>query len=185
MELSQKFGYAVVETMQNATAGSVKFGIVGGTINPNVPFLIQIFGGNKNLNTVSFEKTIEYSANPVATDNNGSRLVGTYKGSLGYDAPFVKNQQWYMAISDGVWYSSETGYTRPTGAYLDIKTAGSQAPVIYIEDPQNGTTGIMTIGADDASANAEGWYNVNGMKRNNAPAQKGVYIKNGKKVILK
>ena len=88
-----------------------------------------------------------------------------------------------MATSDGKWYSSATGYTRPTGAFLDIANAGS-APIIYIEDPENGATAIMSIGVDE-SANVQGWYTVNGMKLDKAPVEKGVYVKDGKKVVIK
>ena len=31
----------------------------------------------------------------------------------------------------------------------------------------------------------EGWYTVDGMKLDAAPTQKGVYINNGKKVVVK
>ena len=184
IELSSKFGYAVVEKMVDASAGSVKFAIDGGDIIANEPFLIQIFGAAKDMSTITFEsKPIVYSANPQVEDNNGSRLVGTYTGILGYDDTFVKNKQWYMATSDGKWYSSATGYTRPTGAFLDIANAGS-APIIYIEDPENGATAIMSIGVDE-SANVQGWYTVNGMKLDKAPVEKGVYVKDGKKVVIK
>jgi hypothetical protein len=33
--------------------------------------------------------------------------------------------------------------------------------------------------------NAEGWYTVNGIKLQSAPTEKGVYINNGKKVVVK
>ena len=32
---------------------------------------------------------------------------------------------------------------------------------------------------------AEGWYTINGMKLNAAPTEKGIYINNGKKVVVK
>jgi hypothetical protein len=42
----------------------------------------------------------------------------------------------------------------------------------------------MSIGVDE-SANVQGWYTVNGMKLDKAPVEKGVYVKDGKKVVIK
>jgi hypothetical protein len=187
--VSNKFGYASIEILDPANSGKgvAKFKLIGSDIEANQPFLIQIYA-DKKLNTITFEnKEIVYSANPQDVDDDSkTRLVGTYKGIIGYGEEFVKGKQWYMAISNGTWYSSEDGYTRPTGAFLDIDMDGvAGAPVIYIEDPETGTTGIMEMDVEKQALSTEGWYTVSGVKLQGAPTQKGVYIKDGKKVIIK
>ena len=173
----------------NSGKGVAKFKLIGGTIKANQPFLIQIYDEKDGLNLDNVEfagKTIKYSANPQDVDDDSeTKLVGTYKGIIGYNDEFVKGKQWYMAISNGTWYSSATGYTRPTGAYLDIELNGSEAPIIYIEDPETGTTGIMEMDVEKKALSTEGWYTVSGVKLQGAPTQKGVYIKDDKKVIIK
>ena len=71
-------------------------------------------------------------------------------------------------------------------AYL--KVAGSQAAggprlVIKFGDNGEGTTSIDGINADDNETGD--FYDLNGRKLQGKPAQKGIYIKNGKKVIVK
>ena len=189
MEVMGAFSqYISIELLDKANSGKgvAKFKLIGGEIEANQPFLIQIYE-DKNLDEVEFvNKEIEYAANPQDVDDDSeTKLVGTYKGIIGYNDEFVKGKQWYMAISNGTWYSSATGYTRPTGAYLDIELNGSEAPIIYIEDPETGTTGIMEMDVEKQALSTEGWYTVSGVKLQGAPTQKGVYIKDGKKVIIK
>ena len=55
-----------------------------------------------------------------------------------------------------------------------------------IEDIENGTTAIKTLNVDTMKAYAaEGWYTLDGIKLQNVPTEKGVYIQNGKKVVIK
>ena len=62
----------------------------------------------------------------------------------------------------------------------------SQAPTITFEDIDGTVTSIKTVsGVESRELNAEGWYTLGGMKLNGAPSQKGVYINNGKKVVIK
>ena len=55
---------------------------------------------------------------------------------------------------------------------------------IIIEEP-DGTTSIMDVRSFNEDMTAEGWYTIEGKKLNAAPTQKGVYIQNGQKVVIK
>jgi len=68
--------------------------------------------------------------------------------------------------------------------YSVARTTTNQAPLITVED-ENGTTAIMTVAADGRFVEAEGWYTLNGVKLQGAPTEKGIYIRNGKKVVVK
>ena len=55
-----------------------------------------------------------------------------------------------------------------------------------IEEFGGGTTVIKGINFENAQEiNTEGWYTINGIKLESAPTQKGIYIKDGKKVVIK
>ena len=63
----------------------------------------------------------------------------------------------------------------------------SEAEVIVIKlgsanGENDGTTGIRSI--DEGQFTNDTWYNLNG-QRIDAPTKKGLYIKNGKKVLVK
>jgi hypothetical protein len=51
---------------------------------------------------------------------------------------------------------------------------------------RNSLTGIEGVAADKAEADGDGnWYDLNGRKLNSKPTTKGVYINNGRKVVIK
>ena len=100
---------------------------------------------------------------------------------MGYQTPSNVDDEYYMATSNGGWYRH--GYTRPSGAYLKI-ASGSGAR-IFIEEPDGSTTAIETINADGMAVPAEGWYTINGVKLQGVPTEKGIYINNGKKIVVK
>jgi len=72
-------------------------------------------------------------------------------------------------------------------AYLKVdgtKTAPASIPFRRSIDGGEGTTGIDNVN-DNLNDNEATWYDLGGRKLNGKPAQKGVYIKNGKKVVIK
>ena len=71
-------------------------------------------------------------------------------------------------------------------AYLKFVTNQQLSAPQYISisgDLGEGTTRIDNLNVND-NENGE-WYDLNGRKLNGKPAQKGIYIKNGKKIIVK
>lgn len=59
-------------------------------------------------------------------------------------------------------------------------TVDSETRTVYIKFIYDNTNGINIIYTDEKNAE---WYDMNGTRLENAPTRKGVYIKNGKKVI--
>ena len=75
----------------------------------------------------------------------------------------------------------------PMEAYLILNSEALSARV-FVEDFENGVTSIKSLSSDEingVNVKAEGWYTIDGMKLNAAPTQKGVYINNGKKIVVK
>ena len=56
---------------------------------------------------------------------------------------------------------------------------------IAINEIGNGTLGIDASLVNREEVNSEEWYSLDGRKLQGKPAQKGIYIQNGKKVIIK
>ena len=70
-------------------------------------------------------------------------------------------------------------------AYLKDNNPTSAVRTITIQEADGSTTAIATIDADGVAVPAQGWYTVNGMKLEGVPTEKGIYINNGKKVVIK
>ena len=75
---------------------------------------------------------------------------------------------------------------RPFEAYTIHNNANSPAPrFVPINQVGNGeTTGIESL-TPSLSKGEGAWYDLNGQKLQLKPTQKGVYIRNGRKVIIK
>ena len=113
----------------------------------------------------------------TASALEGNKLVGcTAETALTANANY-----WVLVNNAGAaeFQSLKTnGATIPAGkAYLNAAAAGSRLAIVFNDE----TTGIATV--ENASVLNENYYNLNG-QRIVAP-QKGLYIVNGKKVVLK
>ena len=72
--------------------------------------------------------------------------------------------------------------TIPAGKrYLEVSISGAR-PRLSILHEGEGTTGIWELQSQE---DADGWYNLNGSKLSKQPTRKGIYINNGKKIIIK
>ena len=86
------------------------------------------------------------------------------------------------------WKTAESAphYLAPMEAYLELTSDVAYAR-IFVEDFENGVTAIKSLSADEVNGLkiAEGWYTIDGIRLQGAPTQKGIYINNGKKVVVK
>ena len=208
-ELVKAFDTYVVVNLLNvneSTDQNFKFTLTMDEIEAGTPFLIkpaqEVNWENFNLGDV--EKTID-SSNPleVTAQQDGTDIVtftGTYESfSMQNNKKFADNG---ADVQDRVWWLCDTDYNgkntwlkpsnkphtvAPMEAYL-IAAEGwtTYAPNITVEDFDGQTTSIKSISVEQIhNMTVDGLYNMNGMKMQGVPTQKGVYIMNGKKVVIK
>lgn len=197
--------YAIVNRLNQSTSntGKINFNLEMLEIPANEPFLIKVAEAVDLKNATAFTKKIDYKADPKV-ECGGNEFIGTYTAvkdlSNTYNTTdkhwgFLANSSYMNSAGtahlDNIWYNAKlaTFIVNPMEAYLHYAyNANGNAPVITIEDFDfsNNTTAIKTLNTETMKAiEAEGMYNLNGMKLNSVPTQKGVYIINGKKVVIK
>ncbi len=110
----------------------------------------------------------------------------------GEQADFVANinateyaaneQQMYLGADNKLYFNNTTATMKGFRAYFMLKgtTPGKTVGFSFDGTP----TGITTI-TGNTNANVDGWYTLDGQKLNAAPTQKGIYINNGRKVVIK
>jgi hypothetical protein len=185
-DLSDAFGYAAVDLLdEDRTVGNeIHFSLkVTGGIPAGTPFLFKT-NNNNNFNNAAFvDVTVANTADldPVVEDKDTKvKFIGTFEG-------VNITTSGYRYLSKGTWYDTADGKAKPyvikpLRAYLDLtEMVNASAARIFIEEPDGTVTAIDSITLE--GNNAEGLYNLNGMKVNQG--LKGVYIQNGKKVIKK
>ncbi len=96
----------------------------------------------------------------------------------------ANEQQMYLGADNKLYFNNTTATMKGFRAYFMLKgtTPGKTVGFSFDGTP----TGITTItGNDNGNVNVNGWYTLDGQKLNAAPTQKGVYINNGRKVVIK
>jgi hypothetical protein len=197
-EIVAPFRYGAIDILDetNTTDGSFRLALTTRRVAANTPFLIQT---DKNMRyadmkqvkweNVVIDDELDYlNEDPTATDAAGNMFKGTYKPKSDFtEANYIMRENTgaffrFIAGADGV---APSYAMKQTEAYLE--SADATAPArIFIDEEDGSVTAINFIGADSrkSTMDAEGWYTIDGMKLNAAPTQKGIYIKDGKKVFI-
>ena len=189
-DLSKAFGYAVIDVLDEGKAdGNMHFKLaVNGKIDANTPFMIYPSDDKNNLNQVVFTdvdvKKIT-SATVEKHDGSNNKIVGTYAttGIFGTKMYYMSKGEWKRA---GNYTEASKLDIAPLRAYLDLSESASARPTIFVEEPDGNTTAIKTLNVETMEAySVDGWYTLNGVKLQGMPTEKGIYINNGKKVVVK
>ena len=146
----------------------------------NHPYLIKVTDAavvNPTFNSVDIVAgTPMNNKGADDTDENIKAMIGVY-------AETTLANNWLYIKDNKFKYSDGTSRVRAYRAYFrfcDFTDAMHSRSFIIDED---GTTGINFV--EDAQADGEGWYDLSGRRLSGKPTSKGVYIQNGKKVVIK
>ena len=157
----------------------------GGGIEANKAYLLHVTANVTEPKTFS-GVTLEPAGTCTTTVKANNNDVYTFQGIL-KPTTLTTNGTQYFLNSAGTYFvlpSNSTSAMKATRAYITVPTpSGSAQGRQYSFDFNGTTTGIDNVnisGLEDGSA----WYTISGI-RVNRPAAKGVYIHNGRKVIVK
>ena len=182
-DLSKTLGYAIVDRFQQS-GDKLNFKIYIGEIPAYTPFLVKV-DETVDMADKTFDNVIIEAPKTVTEENDTWKFINTV------DAANVAGLVYYITPSKSesvVYLNHKDDGADLLGFYAYFKTQSGQ-PVsdarIYIEEPDGSTTAISAIDADGVAVPANGWYTINGMKLEGMPTEKGVYINNGKKVVVK
>lgn len=85
----------------------------------------------------------------------------------------------YLTYKDGQEYTAARGLTR--GAAIQIP----DRITVRLVGKDGDINGIGTLTLSTGEFTTEGWYSLNGRKLDGKPTKKGLYINNGRKVVIK
>jgi hypothetical protein len=144
----------------------------------NTPFLLK--------NTTNEEKTILLI--PCDEPNLAVTVAKEFKGTEGprdFSEAEMAEGDFYVCNGKEFIKVRGAGTLAANKAFLFVEGNNTPASIPFrrsIDGNGEGTTGIDAIGTDDANAT---WYDLGGRRLQGKPGQKGIYIKNGKKVVVK
>lgn len=122
--------------------------------------------------------TYSFAVAASGEDNPGSS--NAFKAGTGSALASTTDGKYYNYILNGNAFYAANGKTVAVGkAYLQLSAAASSRALVFADDEATGIEAVDNM----PFANDHSVYNLNG-QRVNAP-QKGLYIVNGRKVVLK
>lgn len=114
-------------------------------------------------------------------------FMGTYKPltftSTDKSVLFLNSRSNFVYPVAGSYLNAQRAYLKLTGLHAGKPTTtipNVKAIVSILDDDATGISDIFDLTEDNGA-----WYDLNGRKIAGKPAQKGVYINNGKKTIIK
>ena len=167
--------------LKGIKGSSLQFSEVTQT-KPGVPYMVMTTSAVDNFD-YDENKNNGASTDIVANVAEGSTGGGyTMYGTYSLISP-AETIDKFILQDQGKWQRAKTEnpnvYISPFRAYL-LSTGGSDDTGSEIDDE----TGINNIHTTDLDG-TERWYDLNGRIINGAPSKKGVYIRQGKKIVIR
>ena len=185
---------ATAKTLTNAevtdngeyTHVELTFGDDVTTLQAGVPYIIKWEASQDHIVDPTFTgvliKDVDEEVRTLSFADNQVKFIGYY------------NAFTITADDTGIYYMTAGNELKATGidrtlkscrAYFQFSEEASKARQFVLNfGDGNETTGIISTKNSPDSVN-DGWYTVNGMKLDKQPKRKGVYIQNGRKVVIK
>ena len=194
-EISKALGYAVVDTpvKSNTDQSVIAFGVHVGKVEANTLMLVKVEADpltgeglvDEDGNFTFGTREIKYVAEEVVTKDAAQN---EYRGVY---APIKIEGDGYWYLTGGKFYNAgadggKVGQVNinALGGYVYSPVARGNARIL-VEEADGTITAINAITGETIHNAAEGWYTIDGVKLNAQPTQKGVYINNGMKVVIK
>ena len=155
---------------------------VNGKINlkANVPYVVMVEADQTEDIIFNSIKNIAPAADLTVADVNGKfDFVGTYKAWNGETSPIVVGD--YIAGADRFRKAAGGNALKAYRAYLKKVAVGEVKVAFDIDGVE--VTGIEAVEMHNALFGNDAIYNLNGQRVN--ATQRGIYIVNGKKVVIK
>ena len=172
----------------SGTTLHLTFGDEVTTLVAGTPYIIKWESGDNIVNPVFNGVTIdatERNYDNGAIGDDRVRFVGTYKSTAftAADNSILllggKNKLYYPAAGAGIG-SCRAYFKIGDGAQL----ARSLTSFSIDFGEGDNATGIINVSAETRNI-ADGWYSLDGRKLDGKPTQLGIYINNGRKVVIK
>lgn len=172
-------------TVKELTAASLE----GGTLNltfsnaasivAGTPYLVKV--ASNVVNPVFYNVTIKEDENPTTIAGvisfipaiNPTELTGGDKSVL------------FISGGNSLAYPSTTNNLKGFRAYFQLPNGGGDIKSYSMDFVDEEVTGIIDVTTDNGQQTTGGWYTIDGRRLEGEPTEKGVYIQNGKKVIIK
>ena len=149
-------------------------------ITAGVPYIVK-WAESENVTDPTFEGVVLSTADAVSVTSADEAIA--FKGLFAPEGIYsADNNNLYLADDNNLYWPTAEDFTvNAFRAYFQMSTT-SEAPVLRsILSFGEGATRINST----STSTEENWYDLSGRQLNDKPAERGIYIVNGKKVVVK
>jgi hypothetical protein len=155
---------------------------------PNMPYLIRAKSTGEK--TISVENAIVYAAEENDVDCSTTIAKYTFTGTYNRLSYAVLNENNFYAMGDGKLIHSNGSELKPFRWYMKAESRNSRynmsnaakAITLKVLDEESETTGVSELRMTNDELPV---YDINGRKVNENSLKPGMYIKNGRKFVVK
>ena len=121
-------------------------------------------------------------SNVSATDWSDNLLVANVEENPGFEGQDTDGT-YNLLLSDGKFVKANNGTLAAGLAYLPMNFGGGEAKELSLTTDE--PTGIKTIDNGEPTVDNGAWYTIDGTRLQGEPTMKGIYVRGGKKVVVK
>lgn len=188
-------GTTVMELDTEGTYGGHQTGLEGGTLYLNFktvnsieagkPYIVKWVTPASDLKNPVFYGVSITEAVPTDVTFNGGKFCGTYAPTGIYNDEHTK---YYLGAENKLYYPSAVGYKiKSFRAYFDFgadeQFAGIRAFTLNFDEDE--TTNIIATEDVESRMRDGVWYTLDGRRLSGKPMARGIYVNNGRKVVIK
>ena len=188
--------------MELDTDGKNGFDTEGGTlwltfkkataIAAGVPYLVKWSEDGDDFTSPTFSGiTIDATASTTATGSYAGLEDVQMVGSFSPVAVTADDKSiLFLGDANTLYYSSIDRNIRSCRAYFSVpyikgNAGAAKARAFVLNFDGEEATGILEVSADFDEKKDDTWYSLDGVRLNGKPTQRGLYINNGKKTLIK
>lgn len=169
---------SATSTQFAANSLSVAFEDAPTTISAGTPFIVKWASGDNIVEPVFTYKTIDNTT--ASTDFTGGSFVGNFS-PVTLDADDYTKL--YLGAANKLYWPAADVTLNSFRAYFNLPGA-TAAPTFTLNFGDEEITGISNVKSTKNEGDGS-WYTVDGRKLDKQPTTKGVYVNNGRKVVIK
>ena len=122
-------------------------------------------------------------AAPTDVTFSGGKFCGTYDPTEIYDDGHTR---YYLGAQNTLYYPTDEDFTvKAFRAYFQLTDPNVNASAIVLNFGDGETTGIGSIDNGELRIENDDWYSLDGRRLSGKPTAHGIYINNGKKIVIK
>ncbi len=167
----------------NGNTVTLNFSDAVTTLSAGVPYIIKWASGSDIVNPVFTGVTIDKTDHSITKAEGQVQFIGYYDA---FDISYYNTDIYYMTAGNTLRHTGVPRTLKACRAYFKFGEPNSARNIVLNLGDEE-TTGVVELknGRIEELKSDGAWYSIDGVKLDKKPTRKGLYIFNGKKIVIK